>query len=265
MNSGSLKNLDQCFDRKQVHKSPEPPKLEWKFAHLYTEESNSTNTSRPTQFGFLKKALDSKKKCAQWAEGIQNLKSRPSPNPRPAPSSKALPTRPSPGPSQEMISSEIMALRKFIDKEKSLAIKFNIMVIGEANSGKTCYIENFLKYKTNKNYESIHSDNETSNPQIQEYRGIREENNLKIDLGIIDTPGFNDRNLPLPSWYKLIKKELICRMEKFKQKKREINRQNVMGNFTQSISDEIDTRVHLILYFTAASTVRKEEAEFIKK
>ena len=263
MNSGSLKNLDHPFDPKQAQKPPEPPKLEWKFDHLYTDGSNSSTTPRPTQFGFLKKALDSKKKCAQWAEGIQNLKSRP--NPRPGPSSKSLTTRPLPTPSQEMISSEIMALRKVISQEKSLAIKFNIMVIGEANSGKTCYIENFLKYKTNKKLNSIHCDNETSNPQIREYRGIREENNLKIDLGIIDTPGFNDRNLPLPSWYKLIKKELICRMEKFKERKREINRQNVMGNFTQSISDEIDTRVHLILYFTAASTVRKEEAEFIKK
>ena len=69
-----------------------------------------------------------------------------------------------------MQSSVIMALKNKIDIERAQPIKFNIMVIGEANSGKTSYIETFLEYKINKKQASAVSNSTTSDPKIHEYR-----------------------------------------------------------------------------------------------
>ena len=100
--------------------------------------------------------------------------------------------------------------------------------------------------------------------KIYKNRGDRDENGVKIDIGIIDTPGFG-RNLDLKSWYKIVKKEIVSRFDNYKQQKREIDQKNIGGNFDEILNDEIDCRIHLILYFTSSTTINLEESNYIKK
>lgn len=139
------------------------------------------------------------------------------------------------------------------------------MVIGEANSGKTSFIDMFINYKFKfKSKSSDKSSHGQYEKGVCEFRGIREENGLRVDQGTIDTPGFG-KDQSHKDWYKIIKKEIANRMDRYKKEKKKIDQKNIMGSYEINSNNIVDDRVHVILYFTSSTRIRREEANYIKK
>ena len=54
-------------------------------------------------------------------------------------------------------------------------------------------------------------------------------------------------------------------MDRYKKEKKKIDQKNIMGSYEINSNNIVDDRVHVILYFTSSTRIRREEANYIKK
>ena len=133
-------------------------------------------------------------------------------------------------------------------------VYFNVMLAGEAGTGKSKFLEYFLGSAFGKQGVVEHE-----KLQITEYSCEKVEQNVRFCLNMIDCPGYHAQK-PVKEWYQEIKSYL-----KLKQQHYEELKKLALKEKSLSLSSVVDRRVHACLYFFTGPRLKANDAIYMKK
>ena len=116
--------------------------------------------------------------------------------------------------------------------------EFSLMVVGESGLGKSTLVNSMFLEDIYEREEQI-SDSEEQTLQVETHHAVLEENGVRLDLTVVDTPGFGDAVDNSDCWQPIID-YVDKQFEDFLEKETKVDRVEVP-----------DTRVHACLYFIA--------------
>ncbi|KAI5623094.1 hypothetical protein C0J50_17348, partial [Silurus asotus] len=142
-------------------------------------------------------------------------------------------------------------------KTMKSAFEFNVMVVGQSGLGKSTLVNTLFKSKVSRksctpNYEEKIS----KTVHLQSVSHIIEEKGVKMNLTVIDTPGFGDQINNENCWEPIIT-YVNEQYEKYLKEELHVNRKRRIP----------DTRVHCCVYFLPATghRLRPIDVEFMKR
>ncbi|KAL7754137.1 Septin-6 [Sorochytrium milnesiophthora] len=120
--------------------------------------------------------------------------------------------------------------------------QFNIMMVGESGLGKSTFVNTFLHAVLRPN-QVIKDLTQARTVTVEEYKYDLEEKGVKVQLTILDTPGFGDIITPVQESVQPLIDYIDNQYSQYLSQERSLERRQLT-----------DSRVHVILYFVRPTT-----------